>query len=236
MISTRIGQRLSLGDYLIDERLLIERKSMLDLCESIKDGRLFTQAQRMAELLRRNRRRSWQASVGDLGSGRSEDKAEQSILSGVQACALLIEGTTRQLGASKMDLPSIRAALATVSVLIGVPVLRTATSDESVALLLSLSRQLRTIAHGALPRAGVRPTGKRGVQLHLLQGLPGVGPRRAAGLLQRFGSVRAAVQAGEAEIAGVDGIGEETARKIVWSVSDRRGTYRPDAARDGATQ
>jgi hypothetical protein len=53
--------RRILGDYLIDGRLLIERKSLLDLCESIKDGRLFTQAQGMAELLRSNRRRAFQA-------------------------------------------------------------------------------------------------------------------------------------------------------------------------------
>jgi len=41
-------ERLPLGDYLIDEVLLIERKTLPDLVTSIKDGRLFGQAHRLA--------------------------------------------------------------------------------------------------------------------------------------------------------------------------------------------
>ena len=41
-------QRLLLGDYLIDGRILFERKTLPDLAESIKDGRLFKQACRLA--------------------------------------------------------------------------------------------------------------------------------------------------------------------------------------------
>lgn len=217
---------LSLGDYLIDERLLIERKSMLDLVESIKDGRLFTQAQRMAKLLRRNRHRSWRTSAADAGPEDIDAGVGSGLLAGVQVCALLIEGRASRLTQSQMDLASIRAALATVSLFIGVPVLRSTSPGESVALLVSLSGQLQAIAHGALPRSGLRPTGKRGIQLHLLQGIPGVGPRRAAALIKRFGSVREAMLASEAEIAEIDGIGPDTARKIVWSVSERQGVYR----------
>ncbi|WP_133512531.1 ERCC4 domain-containing protein [Candidatus Thiosymbion oneisti] len=43
-----IVERLPLGDYLIDEVLLIERKTLPDLVASIKDGRLFGQAHRLA--------------------------------------------------------------------------------------------------------------------------------------------------------------------------------------------
>ena len=39
-------ERLPLGDYLIDEVLLIKRKTLPDLAASIKDGRLFGQAHR----------------------------------------------------------------------------------------------------------------------------------------------------------------------------------------------
>ena len=41
-------ERLTLGDYLIDGRLLVERKTLVDLVVSIKDGRLFSQACRLA--------------------------------------------------------------------------------------------------------------------------------------------------------------------------------------------
>ena len=37
-------QRLPRGDCLIDGRILFERKTLPDLAESIKDGRLFKQA------------------------------------------------------------------------------------------------------------------------------------------------------------------------------------------------
>lgn len=39
---------LKLGDYLVDERLLFERKTMTDLVQAIVSGRLFTQAARLA--------------------------------------------------------------------------------------------------------------------------------------------------------------------------------------------
>ncbi len=219
--------RLALGDYLIDGRLLVERKSLLDLCESIKDGRLFSQAQRMSELLRCNRRRVFRAGRTN-GVAHEPDATALPVsaaLKSVQACALLVEGTSRDMGESRMPLPSIRAALATVAMFIGVPVLRSGSAAESAQLLSSLAGQLRSIANGALPRMGVRPTGKRGLQLHLLQGLPGVGPRRAARLLERFGTVRGVLNAGDRDLAEVKGIGPDTAGKIVWLVGEDRGRY-----------
>jgi len=41
-------QRLPVGDYLVAGRLLFERKTMLDLAASIRDGRLFAQTKRLA--------------------------------------------------------------------------------------------------------------------------------------------------------------------------------------------
>ena len=42
-------RRLELGDYLLNNRILIERKTIADLAVSIADGRLFSQACRMTE-------------------------------------------------------------------------------------------------------------------------------------------------------------------------------------------
>lgn len=41
-------ERLPLGDYLVDDHLLVERKTLPDLVASIKDGRLFRQGYRLA--------------------------------------------------------------------------------------------------------------------------------------------------------------------------------------------
>lgn len=191
--------QLDIGDYLIDDRILIERKSLVDLAASIKDGRLFRQAQRLAAL------------SSHRGAARN--------------CALLIEGNAADLRDSKLSGASLRAALATVSLFFGIPVLRSTNAFESAKLLQSIANQNATIAHGGLPRMGVRPRGKRRLQLHLLQGLPGIGPERAARLLDHFGSVRAVMAADAAELRAVPGIGPTCARKIVWSVGEEPAGY-----------
>lgn len=86
-------------------------------------------------------------------------------------------------------------------------------------------RQDRAIARGARPRQGYRPKAKIALQSHVLQGLPGVGPERAARLLERFGSIKAVVAAGEDDLAAVDGIGPRTARRIGWAVGEPLTSY-----------
>lgn len=44
------SSRLSVGDYIVDERCVFERKTLRDFAASIKDGRLFTQASRLAAI------------------------------------------------------------------------------------------------------------------------------------------------------------------------------------------
>lgn len=80
-------------------------------------------------------------------------------------------------------------------------------------------------ASGGLPRHGYRPKGKAALQSHVLQGLPGIGPARAARLIQRFGSVEAAIGADVDALADVTGIGAAIARKVRWTVEEPRGTY-----------
>jgi DNA excision repair protein ERCC-4 len=45
-------RRLELGDYLIDKTLVVERKTLSDFAVSVIDGRLFTQASRLARTTR----------------------------------------------------------------------------------------------------------------------------------------------------------------------------------------
>jgi ERCC4-type nuclease len=187
-------ERLAVGDYRLDNRFLIERKTLLDLASSIKSGRLFAQALRLAE-------------VDNLRP------------------ALLLEGTTRDLRGCAMQREAFQGALVTVAVFIGLPILRTRSVAESADTLLSIARQGRSVAAGALPRRGRRPKNKRALQLHLLQGLPGVGPKRAACLLDRFGNVADMVGADVQELAEVAGIGSQTARRIKWAVEEPRRLY-----------
>lgn len=139
--------------------------------------------------------------------------------------ALVLEGTFRDLRGCGMAWEAIQGALVTVSLFVGLPVLRTRSPQETVRTFLYAARQGRAASQGALPRRGHRPKGKAAFQRYLLQGLPGVGPQRAARLLERFGAVNAVFGADEQALASVDGIGKETARRIRWAVSEPLGRY-----------
>jgi DNA excision repair protein ERCC-4 len=189
-------ERLPVGDYRVDDALLFERKTLPDLVASIKDGRLFAQGLRLANV--------------------------PPPLRG----ALILEGRSQDLAQSGMRREAIQGALATLTLFLGLPLLRSMDPDETAGLILFAARQGRTFASGALPRKGPRPRGKPRVQSRILQGLPGVGPERAKRLLERFGTIEAVIAAPAAELARVPGIGKGTAESIRWAVEETPAHYR----------
>jgi len=56
--------------------------------------------------------------------------------------------------------------------------------------------------------------------LHILQGIPGVGPERACTLLDRFGSVEAVLTASMEELLSIKGIGKKSVDAIHWAVRE----------------
>lgn len=110
--------------------------------------------------------------------------------------------------------PALRGALVSVSVAFGVPVLRSGSPEDSAGLIVTAARQLGEPVSIPYVRPGYRPKGWRRRALHILQGLPGVGPRRASALLAEFGSVAAVAVADAKALAGVRGVGSGLARSI----------------------
>lgn len=70
---------------------------------------------------------------------------------------------------------------------------------------------------------------KRDGRHYALQALPGIGPARAARLVEHFGSVRAAINATSEELAELNGIGKATADRMDWAVRNQ-GTIYGDSA------
>ncbi len=132
---------------------------------------------------------------------------------------ILLEGSEQQIVDCAMSRDAIQGALISVSVILGIPMLRSGNAEESARIMLYAGRQLRRAISGVMPRPGHRPKSRRRIQLHVLQGLPSVGPTRAARLLDSFGSVEAALTAGVEDLARVPGVGRSTAQKIRWAVS-----------------
>lgn len=187
--------RLKLGDYNVDGRLIVERKSLHDFGISILDGRLFSQAARLAG----------------------------STIPSV----LILEGTGADLGASGIRREALQGALVSISLVFRIPVLRSAVPEETAHLMLYCANQMRAAAKGALPLHRHRPKGKHRTQLAVLQVLPGVGPKRANALLEKYRTVEAVIQAASDSIQEIPGIGRGTAEAIRWAVTEAAAKFGP---------
>lgn len=188
-------QRLTMGDYQIDNRLIVERKTLKDFAISIIDGRLFKQMIRLA------------------------NSNSESVL--------ILEGTAGDIADLGITREALQGALITVSLILGIPVLRSKDPSETAKLIVFMARQIESMARRGVQRHGYRPKTKRKRQLFILQGLPGVGPQRAGRLLAKFGSVEAAISASSSQLQSVDGIGKSIADKIKWVVSERGSNSAP---------
>jgi ERCC4-type nuclease len=138
---------------------------------------------------------------------------------------LILEGTavdTIGLGISRS---SMQGALITVSVILGIPILRSKDPIETAKLISYVGHQIDSRIRGSIQRHGYRPKNKKKTQLYILQGLPEVGQERAGRLLARFGSVEAVISASNRDLKSVDGIGNGIAEKIRWAVSERVSPY-----------
>ena len=199
-------RRLPMGDYKIENRVIVERKTLKDFAVSTIDGRLFKQMTRLA----------------------NSNSKSVLILEGMVSDTVNL-GVTRE---------AMQGALITVSLILGIPVLRSKDSSETAKLMVYIARQIDSMTSGGMHRHGYRPKGKRKRQLFILQGLPGVGPEKAGRLLDRFGSVEAAVSASSSELQSVDGIGESIADKIKWAVSENvpRDFSRPFGPEPGSSE
>ena len=188
-------RRLAVGDYLLDGRLLFERKTLRDFAASLKDGRLFEQAVRLAAAPMRK--------------------------------AMILEGSAHDRADSGMRREALQGALVTLTLFLGIPLLRAADAAESARLMLYAARQFDRITGCAQPRLfpGKRPRGKHKTQLRILQSLPGIGPGIANNLLEQFGSVEAIFAADESALLDVAGIGAGRAKAIRWAVGERWAEY-----------
>jgi ERCC4-type nuclease len=175
-------ERLHTGDFIVDERLVFERKTLPDLAYSLVQGRFLSQAQRLARLPQRS--------------------------------VIVLEGTGRDIEALNVRREAIQGALINASVIMGLAILRSVDPQETARLMIYTARQVKRSIRDAVPRHGYRPKGRRKRQLFILQGLPGVGPKRAERLLEEFGTVEAVIKASAEQLAGVPGIGAKTAEEL----------------------
>jgi ERCC4-type nuclease len=174
---------LSLGDYRVDDTLIVERKTATDFAKSVRDGRLFTQASRLA------RCRS------------------------TRPC-LILEGTRINHWSGALPRTALQGAMITLTLVFGIPLLRSSCTEETAALILFAADQLQRRAINPPKRYGTHPKGTKRQQSYLLQAIPGIGPLRAQRLLSAFGSPAGVAQATIDDLQTVEGIGASAATNI----------------------
>ena len=132
---------------------------------------------------------------------------------------LIVEGE-EPYDAARLSSRTLRGILASLLVGYGLPILRTASIAETAEWIETIAvREERRLARGA--RRATKPDAR--IAMDVLGAIPGVGDGRARRLVERFGTVGAALAAGEAELMEVPGIGRQTAREIRSVATGSRG-------------
>jgi len=176
-----VFQQLGVGDYVVSDRVAVERKTVEDLAKSVFDGRLFDQARRLSEYY--------------------------------ETPIIVVEGSFSELERVTSRSFQVRMALLAVSIDYGVRIAYSASPTETAKILASLAR--REQCESRRPVVVHRKPRFEKLwmqQLYVVQSFPGIGPRLAEKLLEKFGSIEAICRASIVELERV--VGYERAKKL----------------------
>jgi len=104
-------------------------------------------------------------------------------------------------------------ALSTVALDFKIPIIPTPSASHTAKLLVSMCSKKES-ARGPFIKKIKKSADLQRQQLSLLASLPGVGEKLAVRMLERFGTPRGAMTSTAADLAKVEGLGGERARKI----------------------
>jgi DNA excision repair protein ERCC-4 len=180
-----IRKSLPIGDYVVSEDAVIERKTAGDFLKSLFDGRLFDQASRAVEAYdnllyviegnpwriarRMNRERQYYSALITLAV---DYNAKVIYSGGPRDSAFIIESIARRVAERREGRTS--------------PVLKGKPKSASI----------------------------RDWQVYILQAFPGVGAKTAAKIMERFQTIERFCRASVAELSQVEGLGEKRAEEI----------------------
>lgn len=132
---------------------------------------------------------------------------------------LIVEGNPYGT-AHKIQPSAIRGAVLSVLISWQMPVMFSKSREDTITLLLAIARQDMTDVLQIAGPKNYRPKKTVSRQLFFLQGIPGIGPALAARMLEKFGSLKAAVNATEKELKSVEGIGKGKTKKIFRFITE----------------
>lgn len=172
-------ETLSLGDYRLSHEVIIEKKTWSDFATSLVQGRLFTQANRLA--------------------------THQNSL-------FLLEKDD-QFQKTQFKKEAIQGSLVTLALIYRIPILKSSSPQESTRLLRYIEEQSKKDRDLPLKRWGNRPKRNYQQKCHFLQGLPGIGPKKVAAILQKYKTIQDFINSPEEEWGSIPGISSVTIKK-----------------------
>lgn len=178
---------LSAGDYWIGDNIIVERKTLNDFLISIKDGRIFQQAYRIAN--------SGKNGLIILEGDKSMVNASSMSRKAVQGALIHL---TVFLG-----VPVIRSLNIHETATLLIDIFHQCQQK-------ALPRQNQIISGGA----GIRVNKKQRQKLFILQIIPGIGAKKALALLRTFRTIENIINASPADLMKLHGIGSKLADRI----------------------
>jgi DNA excision repair protein ERCC-4 len=163
---------------------IIERKTTNDFISSLFSGRLFDQAYRMNE--------SYKFKV------------------------MIIEGDFQESVLRLQNPKILLGAFVSITFDYGINLLFTLNEQQTAELIYMIAKKYPFGKKLRPPLVVKKPRIEtiNDAQLAIVESIPGIGPKLAQRLLQRFGSIRKIFMASAKELALKGGIGEKRARKI----------------------
>lgn len=182
-----VYKALPLGDYVLEEKIIIERKTLSDFLASVKDGRLFNQAYRLAEN---------EIPAVLILEGEKRDVADSNM----KRNALL--GTFVHLSGI-LGIPILRSKNYNETIFL----------IQSLAKQID---KLNERIKKRVKRTQFNPyKGNQKAKLDVLLAIPGLGLDKAISLMDKFGSVKSISNVDKKELIKVKGIGKKTAENIL---------------------
>jgi DNA excision repair protein ERCC-4 len=127
---------------------------------------------------------------------------------------IIIEGRDLYHTGYAMDPQAIKGAITSLSTAWYIPVVFSKDVNGTADFLVMTGIQDVEYQAQYVKRVGRKPKRVKRLKLHILQGLPQIGPKTANRMLEYFGSIEKAITADEGELAIVEGIGRKKAAMI----------------------
>jgi len=183
-VETRL-ETLSVGDYVLSDRVAVERKTHGDFMDTL------------------------------LGGDRSLFEQAKDLTRHYTRPVLLLEGDGDLYAERNVHPNAIRAALSSLAVDWGVSVVHTRGEDDTAEMIRTvaereqLDNDREVSAHG---EKAAKTLGEQ--QEYVVSAIADIGPVTARSLLDEFGSVEAVMTASEDDLLDAEGVGQVTAERI----------------------